>query len=229
MTKPFHWIILFVACLAAAWIIIKTGNSTPRYEKHIDLNWYFTNEDNAAFSSPEHDHSHWETQRDGRESHFNFSETFYEDISYHDNSLFNMETFLAGQFIWAGIDYPGESMGWPDRGLTNGLLETKDIAHIKTSVTDIAGTKTAKARELIRYLKEGPEKSRAIDNGNLADHTRFELNEKTVSQEDHILIVQSTIEPIDLIIKATNEGIEPTEINLKSIHKNNKDHASTYR
>jgi beta-galactosidase len=35
-----------------------------------------------------------------------------------------MDEFVAGQFIWAGIDYLGESAGWPDRGLRNGLMET---------------------------------------------------------------------------------------------------------
>ncbi|MCK4747277.1 MAG: DUF4982 domain-containing protein, partial [Bacteroidales bacterium] len=30
----------------------------------------------------------------------------------------------AGQFIWAGIDYLGESAGWPDRGMRHGLMLT---------------------------------------------------------------------------------------------------------
>jgi len=48
----------------------------------------------------------------------------YQVIDYSDNSWNNMDYFVAGQFIWAGIDYLGESAGWPDRGLRNGLLET---------------------------------------------------------------------------------------------------------
>jgi beta-galactosidase len=48
----------------------------------------------------------------------------YQVIDYADNSLNDMDPFVAGQFIWAGIDYLGESAGWPDRGLRNGLLET---------------------------------------------------------------------------------------------------------
>jgi len=46
----------------------------------------------------------------------------YQEISYADNSWNDMEEFVAGQFIWAGIDYLGESAGWPDRGLRHGLL-----------------------------------------------------------------------------------------------------------
>jgi beta-galactosidase len=48
----------------------------------------------------------------------------YQVIDYSDNSWNDMDPFVAGQFIWAGIDYLGESAGWPDRGLRNGLMET---------------------------------------------------------------------------------------------------------
>lgn len=48
----------------------------------------------------------------------------YQIISYADNSWNDMDEFVAGQFIWAGIDYLGESAGWPDRGLRHGLLQT---------------------------------------------------------------------------------------------------------
>ena len=48
----------------------------------------------------------------------------YQVIDYSDNSWNDMEEYVAGQFIWAGIDYLGESAGWPDRGLRNGLLLT---------------------------------------------------------------------------------------------------------
>jgi beta-galactosidase len=48
----------------------------------------------------------------------------YQLIDYSDNSWKDMDEFVAGQFIWAGIDYLGESAGWPDRGLRNGLMET---------------------------------------------------------------------------------------------------------
>ncbi len=48
----------------------------------------------------------------------------YQLIDYIDNSWNDMDPFVAGQFIWAGIDYLGESAGWPDRGLRNGLMET---------------------------------------------------------------------------------------------------------
>ena len=48
------------------------------------------------------------------------------EIDYAKNTWFEVEKypFIAGQYIWAGIDYLGESMAWPRKGLTNGLLLT---------------------------------------------------------------------------------------------------------
>ncbi|MCK5135936.1 MAG: DUF4982 domain-containing protein [Bacteroidales bacterium] len=48
----------------------------------------------------------------------------YQVISFADNSWNDMEEFVAGQFIWAGFDYLGESAGWPDRGIRHGLILT---------------------------------------------------------------------------------------------------------
>ncbi|MDX2185910.1 MAG: glycoside hydrolase family 2 TIM barrel-domain containing protein [Opitutaceae bacterium] len=50
----------------------------------------------------------------------------YADIDFSENSWFFIERnpFIAGQFIWAGFDYLGESMGWPRKGLTNCVFLT---------------------------------------------------------------------------------------------------------
>ncbi|MEN8202131.1 MAG: glycoside hydrolase family 2 TIM barrel-domain containing protein [Bacteroidota bacterium] len=48
----------------------------------------------------------------------------YQVISYADNSWNDMDEFVAGQFIWAGIDYLGESAGWPDRGWKHSLMQS---------------------------------------------------------------------------------------------------------
>jgi len=46
------------------------------------------------------------------------------DIDYANNSWFFLNDFVAGQFIWAGIDYLGESRGWPDKGIRSGIIYT---------------------------------------------------------------------------------------------------------
>ncbi len=287
----------------------------------------------------------------------------YQVIDYTDNSWNDMEEFVAGQFIWAGIDYLGESAGWPDRGLRNGLMETngfikphawyiasqylenpmvkltvKDslladslnnltswqtswvgaplvdhwsfindttpkevviftncnrvelslnkrlihtlerekfsdgvikttvpyesgelvahayyvddrgttqmvsdtlissyapyalamqpdrnqvrsesrIVHITTSVVDSTGKLNPGSKHLVNYQLEGPGRIRAIDNGDLADHTPYGSSSKEVRKGKQLLILQAGSEPGDLIISASAEGLRPSTVKIKS-------------
>ena len=45
-------------------------------------------------------------------------------VDFSRNSWFSLNNGIAGQFIWTGIDYLGESPGWPSKGFPGGLLET---------------------------------------------------------------------------------------------------------
>jgi len=62
----------------------------------------------------------------------------FRNIDFSGNSWFDIGQNVAGQFIWAGIDYLGESPGWPDRGFKHGVLETngflKPIAYFLSSI-----------------------------------------------------------------------------------------------
>ncbi len=43
---------------------------------------------------------------------------------FSKNTWFMLDSADAGQFIWAGIDYLGESRGWPDKGIRTGFITT---------------------------------------------------------------------------------------------------------
>ncbi len=288
----------------------------------------------------------------------------FEEISYLDNSWLDMEPFIAGQFIWAGIDYLGESSGWPYRAFYNGLLTTdavikpyayytqsiyseepmvklavvdqelvdslnsvdswqlswagapverhwnfstdeklqvvvytncekvdlslngayigtytreafpdnvikteleyapgtlkaiayhssdkgmvqlsdslttaghpsrilmetdknkviadgKDVVHIKTSVTDDNGISEAKSDQMINYTVLGPGAIKVIDNGNPADSTPYNATNKRLYKGSQLVIVQSTLEPGDLTINASAEGLSPATVKVASIN-----------
>ena len=289
----------------------------------------------------------------------------YSEISYADNSWFDMDTFVVGQFIWAGIDYFGESNDWPNRSFYNGLLKTNgevkpyayftqsiysedpmvriavvdkrlvdslnsstnwqipwagapvvrhwnfnepgsdlqvvvysncpeveltlndslldqfarknfedgviktrvafkpgaimaratyrdeqgnvvlvkdslvtagmphmilmepdktqlladgnDVVHIQTRVTDDAGITYPYASNSISYQLRGPGVIRVIDNGDPSDHSTPDRTSKQVYEGKHLLIIQSAMEPGDLIIRARAEGLRPAEVKLKSV------------
>ena len=41
--------------------------------------------------------------------------------------------FVAGHFVWAGVDYLGESAGWPSKGWPNALIDT--LGRLKPSAS----------------------------------------------------------------------------------------------
>jgi len=50
-----------------------------------------------------------------------------DTVDFSKNSWFYNKENYAGQFIWAGFDYLGESKGWPDRGCPVGLVTTSGV------------------------------------------------------------------------------------------------------
>jgi beta-galactosidase len=287
----------------------------------------------------------------------------YQVIDYSDNSWNDMEEFVAGQFIWAGIDYLGESGGWPMRGWKTGLMETtgfikphawyiasqyrddpiikltvkdslladslnrlnswqtkwegaplvdhwsfmndnapkevviftncsrvelslnkrpigtlkkenfpdgviktsvayekgelvahayyldtkgeiqkvsdtlissdapyslamhpdrnqfgedKGLIQITTRVVDSMGELNPGSQHLVNYQLDGPGRIRAIDNGDLADHTPYESSSKEVRKGKQLLILQAGSEPGDLIISASAEGLRPSTVKIKN-------------
>ena len=46
----------------------------------------------------------------------------WSKIDWSQNSWFLLGDFVAGQYIWAGIDYLGESRDWPDKGIRSGII-----------------------------------------------------------------------------------------------------------
>jgi beta-galactosidase len=294
----------------------------------------------------------------------------FGDINYDRNSWQKMDDFVAGQFIWAGIDYLGESPGWPLKGFYNGLLKTNaetkpfayytqsvysedpmvkitvvdqelvdslnnsrnwqnswsgapvvrhwnfnkpgdslhlviftncqeveliindsllnyhfknnytdgviktpvfyepgmisavgyytdeqgnklrvtdsiltalkpsmikmdpdktemiadglDVVHIRTSVTDSIGVVHPEANHMINYEIQGQARIRVIDNGDPTDHTPPASNQKRVHNGTQLLIIQSTLEPGDLIISASAKGLKPASVSVKSVPPENR-------
>ena len=59
----------------------------------------------------------------------------FDTVDFSQNSWFEIEEWMAGQYIWAGIDYLGESFSWPDKGFRGGVLYTNGFAKPSTGFT----------------------------------------------------------------------------------------------
>jgi beta-galactosidase len=103
----------------------------------------------------------------------------------------------------------------PDK--TEMIADGQDVVHIETRVTDEAGITSPTANNTISYKLSGPGKIRVIDNGDPNDHTPYEATKKGVRNGRHLLIIQSAMEPGDLIIRANSEGLKSAEVTVKSV------------
>jgi beta-galactosidase len=135
---------------------------------------------------------------------------FYCDFT-PDNPWYDVakNDFVVGQFLWIGIDYLGESAGWPSKGWCNGLIDTagyvKPIAGFHRSVWN------AKPMVQIGVLDD----SLDIDPGHLAwswpsmaDHWNF-------PQYAHRLIRVATVsncQAVELFINDKSLGVRRTAV-----------------
>jgi beta-galactosidase len=97
------------------------------------------------------------------------------------------------------------------------VADGRDVVHIKTSVTDDKGISEAKSERMIRYTILGPGAIKVIDNGNPSDSTPNNTTKKNLYKGSQLLIVQSTMEPGDLTINASADGLSPATVKVKSI------------
>jgi beta-galactosidase len=101
----------------------------------------------------------------------------------------------------------------PDR---DGVSESSRIVHITTSVVDSTGELNPHSEHLVNYELDGPGRIRAIDNGDLTDHTPYGSTSREMRKGRQLLILQAGSEPGDLVVSATAEGLVPSKVKIKS-------------
>jgi len=129
--------------------------------------------------------------------------THFEEINYLDNSWFDMDTFVAGQFIWAGIDYLGEAIYWPDRGFRNGLLETngfiKPYAYYTQSIysDDPMVKMVVVDKTIVDSLNNSHSWQLSWAGAPVVRHWTFPIN-----SEEKMLVVYTNCEQVELKLNA---------------------------
>ena len=98
----------------------------------------------------------------------------------------------------------------------NSLNENKRIIQITTEVIDSTGQLNPGSKHLVSYQLDGPGRIRAIDNGDLSDHTPHGSPSREVRKGKQLLILQAGSEPGDLIVSASAEGLRPSTVKIKS-------------
>jgi len=98
----------------------------------------------------------------------------------------------------------------------NQVTHDNRIVHITTSVVDSTGQLNPHSEHLVNYELDGPGRIRAIDNGDLTDHTPQGSASREMRKGRQLLILQAGSEPGDLVVSATAEGLRPSTVKIKS-------------
>jgi len=90
------------------------------------------------------------------------------------------------------------------------------IVHITTSVVDSTGELYPHGEHRVNYELDGPGRIRAIDNGDLTDHSPHGSSSREMRKGKQLLILQAGSDPGDLVVSATAEGLKPSQVKIKS-------------
>lgn len=112
-------------------------------------------------------------------------------------------SFAAGQFVWSGFDYLGESAGWPSKGWPNGLIDTAGFVKARASFHATVWSKTP----IVRMYVISP--SIDVDPGlpawrwpNSAAHWNF----AKVTDQPVLVTAVSNCETVELYVNGVSFG-----------------------
>lgn len=91
-----------------------------------------------------------------------------------------------------------------------------DVAHLAVQVVDAQGHPVPEADNLVRFAVQGPARLLGTDNGDPACHDSFLSPERRAFHGLCLAIVQATDQGGEIVVRAEADGLEPTEVTLRS-------------
>ncbi len=96
------------------------------------------------------------------------------------------------------------------------LADGRDIAFVEISVTDGSGIPVGNARNRIRVEVSGAGRLVGLDNGDSTDYDSYKGDNRRLFSGKLLAMVESTLEPGSITVRAYSEGLETAELNLRS-------------
>lgn len=92
----------------------------------------------------------------------------------------------------------------------------RDIAFVEISVADRDGIEVGNARNRIKVEVSGAARLVGLDNGDSTDYDSYKGDNRRLFSGRLLAMIQSTLEPGDITIRAYSEGLETAELRLSS-------------
>lgn len=94
------------------------------------------------------------------------------------------------------------------------LADGRDIAFVEISTVDVNGIPVGNARNLIRVEVSGAGRLVGLDNGDSTDYDSYKGDNRRLFSGKLLAMVESTLEPGEITVRAYSEGLETAEFRL---------------
>lgn len=96
------------------------------------------------------------------------------------------------------------------------LADGRDIAFVEISTVDVNGIPVGNARNRIRVEISGAGRLVGLDNGDSTDYDSYKGDNRRLFSGKLLAMVESTLEPGEITVRAYSEGLETAELRLCS-------------
>ena len=96
------------------------------------------------------------------------------------------------------------------------LADGRDIAFVEISTVDVNGIPVGNARNLIRVEVSGAGRLVGLDNGDSTDYDSYKGDNRRLFSGKLLAMIESTLEPGEITVRACSEGLENAELRLVS-------------
>jgi len=96
------------------------------------------------------------------------------------------------------------------------LADGRDIAFVEISPVDVNGIPVGNARNLIRVEVSGAGRLVGLDNGDSTDYDSYKGDNRRLFSGKLLAMIESTLEPGEITVRAYSEGLENAELRLVS-------------
>ena len=102
----------------------------------------------------------------------------------------------------------------PDRSTLD--ADGQDLSFVTVTIADQAGRLVPRSKNHVAFDLTGPGEIIAVDNGDATSFEPFQAKERNAYNGLCLVIVRSTHEPGDIVLKARSLGLEPAMVKIKS-------------
>lgn len=96
------------------------------------------------------------------------------------------------------------------------FADGRDIAFVEISTVDVNGIPVGNARNLIRVEVSGAGRLVGLDNGDSTDYDSYKGDNRRLFSGKLLAMIESTLEPGEITVRAYSEGLENAELRLVS-------------